>query len=414
MNTLQELICEIHNTPYKLVAAITGGGSEFVGELLKYGGGSSTLLDATIPYNQKAFDKYIKGKPDKYCSKEAAMDLAMASYQRAYELDPESQLIGLGVTCSLTKPREREGRENVAHIAFQTLDKTICYTIDKACWYGARTREQQENCVSDTIMYLLGLTMLELDGGKKSIRPGQSVEGLQAALNAFEDKLKDRFPYIFRNMEVASSSIGHEAIQKLFRTRNEQFAVVRPIDKKVFVNPDSHFRPKYVFSGSFNPFHSTHDGIVSKVCEIENLDHCFLEICVQNVDKPFLNFYSLEKRIESIAKAQVSNALIGDVILSSSPTFMEKARDFYNTTFIVGWDTLKRICDPKYANLDEVFKTFDEQKTRFIVFHRIINGVSSAVEGTDGLDPRILKYIQIIPPEALPPTDVSSSSIRNS
>jgi nicotinic acid mononucleotide adenylyltransferase len=179
---------------------------------------------------------------------------------------------------------------------------------------------------------------------------------------------------------------------------------------------------KYIFPGSFNPIHSTHQDIAVKAREIignrtNPLDSqtplIDFEICINNVDKPLSNYYTIASRLKTFELVKKSNPVIGDVYFTSLPTFMDKANYFYNTTFIVGWDTFKRICDPKYADLDEVSDTFEKQNTRFIVFHRIINGVSSADEGTEGLDPRIVKFAEFVSPESLPPTDVSSSSIRS-
>ncbi len=461
MNFAKKLISEIHDTPYQVVAAITGGGCEFIGDILKYGGGSSTLLEATVPYNQKAFDKYVNGKPDKYCSYEAAMELAMASYQRACKLDPSDGgefLIGIGVTCSLNKPDERLDRENVAYIAFQTYEKTICYKIQKENMYAPNlltTRENQEKCVSDTILYLLGLEVSELASGtKKKLLPGKTLDPLSLALQKFQEEHQKTYPKIYE-LEILGSKndpsdgsnllhgliLGnssavvvnraeyrfepHDMVNRL-PTSNPRCEILshkawrpsvnRGRSRQVEHLPDwSKTSPKYIFPGSFNPLHSTHKDMAVKVYEmIRNQNQpCLInfEICVNNVDKPPINYYALKNRLHSLF--ELRNDAIGDVYLTSLPTFMDKANYFYNATFIVGWDTLKRICDPKYANLDEVFDTFEKQQTKFIVFHRIINGVSSADEGTEGLDPRILKFVQFVSPESLPPNDVSSSSIRS-
>jgi hypothetical protein len=93
---------------------------------------------------------------------------------------------------------------------------------------------------------------------------------------------------------------------------------------------------------------------------------------------------------------------------------MQKAEYFYGATFVVGWDTFKRISDPKYGKIDEVVATLVRQNAKFIVFHRIMDGRASHEEGLDGIDPRFLKMAQIIPPDILPPVDMSSSKIRRS
>src|SRR5436190_2249667 len=99
---MENLVSKIHATPKLAVLAITGGGSQAISELLRYGNGSKTLLEAVIPYDQKAFDTFVRGTPDKYCSPEAACDLAVAAFLRAYSYRPEDadNLIGVGATSS--------------------------------------------------------------------------------------------------------------------------------------------------------------------------------------------------------------------------------------------------------------------------------------------------------------------------
>src|SRR5262245_28880726 len=97
-----EFIQEIHNTETLAVLAVTGGGSEAIGELLRHGNGSKTLLEAVVPYDQKAFETFLGGKPDKFCSELAARQLALAAYNRARFLT-DKPVIGVGATCSLVK-----------------------------------------------------------------------------------------------------------------------------------------------------------------------------------------------------------------------------------------------------------------------------------------------------------------------
>lgn len=58
------------------------GGSEIIGELLRHGQGSNTILEAVVPYCQSAYEEFIGGPPDKFVSEEAACQLAMAAFQK--------------------------------------------------------------------------------------------------------------------------------------------------------------------------------------------------------------------------------------------------------------------------------------------------------------------------------------------
>jgi hypothetical protein len=138
---MKKALCEkIHKTATKAVIVIAGGGSEAIGELLRHGNGSNTLLDAQVPYSQTAFEQFIGGKPDKFVSEDAACSLAMSALLRARKLYTPSQedkenpwfgLVGLGATASLAKENERAGRQHKLFVATQTNFVTKCteYTL---------------------------------------------------------------------------------------------------------------------------------------------------------------------------------------------------------------------------------------------------------------------------------------------
>ena len=108
--TFERLVQQIHEKPHRGVIAITGGGTEALGELLRRGNGSKTLLEAVVPYDTAAFDRFLGGAPDKYCTQTAACQLAMAAYLRAKSFPGDYPRFGVGATCSLAKEKERQGR----------------------------------------------------------------------------------------------------------------------------------------------------------------------------------------------------------------------------------------------------------------------------------------------------------------
>ena len=101
--------------------SMTGGGTSFIGEYLGFGGASSTLVGAEVPYHPSKVDEFLGNKPfDKYCSRGTARQMAAKSYfiAKGSEMNrEESNPIGIGVTCSLTTGKgERVGRENKAFV----------------------------------------------------------------------------------------------------------------------------------------------------------------------------------------------------------------------------------------------------------------------------------------------------------
>lgn len=364
---MKELIHKIHASPFSTALAITGGGTEAISELLRYGGGSTTILEAIIPYNQKAFDNFVRGKPDKYCSPGAARDLAMAAFQRAVEFANTSEnIIGVGASCSLVKDvTERAGREHHVYIATQTEYETVSYTLSL---HGHEyNREQEEKLAATAIVEALGVACkinCELTPESKAVASPQ-----------------------LRNLILGEQKVLTLGLES-----------TPPYNKKI------------IFPGAFNPLHEQHANMAAKVAELFN-QKVDLELCVRNVDKPALNYLEIEARIAQL-KEYTNSGWLKDLHLTSTPTFAEKALAFPFAKFLVGWDTFRRINDPKYGDLEKVIKIFQSQGTHFLVFHRIMNGKSSAEENIDHIHPKLLEITTIFPKETLPPVEISSTEIR--
>jgi len=389
----RDLVLMIHGTPHKAVLALTGGGAEVIGELLRYGQGSDTVLEAIVPYDQKSFDYFVKGTPDKYCSPGAARDLAMAAYQKAIRyagLEHAETLVGIGASCSLAKDNERAGREHHAYISVQTHDFTRTYEIDLTG--RGHNRVEEETLVARVLIGVLAFASGlrdDLPFGGKAV---SSSRGIRCLWSIFEDS------YVTEVMTPGTP--------EMFKLLTGQ---LKSLTLGIAVGMDQPAN-RVIFAGSFHPLHPAHANIAAKVFEITGKP-VDLEVCVHNVDKPAFNYTNLRERIAHL-DVQKANSWCGDVHFTSLATFMQKAEYFPGATFVVGWDTFKRISDPKYGKIDEVLATLIRQNSKFFVFHRIMEGKASHEEGLDGIDPRFLNMSQIIPPNVLPPVDMSSSKIR--
>ena len=360
---MQNLLNDILSSNKKIAIAITGGGTEIIGELLRHGGASNTIVEAVVPYAQSSFDNYTKGKPDKYCSLDAARDLAMAAFNRLvkFNVGNQSQLIGLGATSSLAKNNERAGREHHAFVAVQTEEFTRVYDIDLSI---SRTREEEESYVAYQILTILAT----------------ACESAEKYNGKYEETIGDK-----NFLEIVTGK--SKAINLL--------------------NKNENLENRIIFSGSFNPMHEQHINIAKFVSDLKN-QKIDLEICVHNVDKPSLNYHSFNERKKSIL--QNCDEWTGDIFFTALPTFLEKSCYFKNATFIVGWDTFIRILDPKYADLNKVYEAFKENNSRFLVFHRITDGINSN-SLTCNFPKEIMERTEII--DSLPASDLSSRFLRN-
>jgi hypothetical protein len=134
-------------------------------------------------------------------------------------------------------------------------------------------------------------------------------------------------------------------------------AAADPIDRllageldRVTVQPDGQImlsapRPVVLFPGSFNPMHEGHV-LLARVAEELRQQPVTFEISVTNVDKPPLAGETVRRRVAQFAWKW-------PVELTRAPTFVEKARLFPGTTFVVGEDTAERLFGPKYYGDDE-------------------------------------------------------------
>lgn len=399
MENLRDLVLNIHATPHKAVLAITGGGAEAIGELLRHGQGSNTLLEAVVPYDQNAFDRFVRGKPDKYCSRGAANDLAMAAYQRGLSLiepplpvahtsNPEFEklksdktmealrdrtikvdlpppVIGVGVTCSLAKDNERVGRQHHAYVALQDDDST--YTFEVQLDDQQRTRNEQEALVARAVIQALATHC----GVKTPIV--NCINGESIGLST---------EYI----EVVK---GQRDVAPSFYDR----------------------RNRVIFPGAFNPFHDQHERIAEVVSQITGY-RVDLEVCIRNVDKPALSYATIMDRRDRLLGVMDKKQWAGKLIFTSTPTFAEKAAAFPESTFVVGWDTYARICDPKYGSVEEAVNLFKRHKVKFIVFDRIVGGMSCRQIYYTRIHPELLAISNVLDHEVLPPVEMASSSIR--
>lgn len=394
-----ELIFQIHKSPCKVVLAITGGGAEIIGELLRHGSGSATVLDAVVPYSTDAMDYFLGRKPEKYCSEKTARLMAMVAYQRALTLskgDVESRkLIGIGATCKLKAVNEREGRKHEVHVAIQASCKTGVCTLELT---ADRTREEEEKIAALLIFNILArhccvpeVDLLDRTDEEGEGRKEFDIEKITEKYESVPEPAGDLLKQKKSSQDSPYETPGMVRINLKERTSR---------------NSDESEKIRLVFPGSFDPCHINHI-LMAKTASEKLGQPVHFEISLTNVDKPPIDYISLNQRLDSLRNYK-DEAFIGGICLTNAPLFLQKADIFPDSTFIIGADTFNRLFDAKYyggtVNMPAILNHFKEKNIRFMVFRR------KSVELH--ISPEILEFCEIIPLDEYKDEGISSTEIR--
>ena len=322
----QQLIAGLHASGRKAALAITGGGSGAVAELLRVPGGSRLLIEAQIPYDAQALATFLGFAPAQASSADTAIAMARTARARAASLAPADSdggtelvgrdLVGLGATAALVSDRPRKG-EHRFHIAFANAAGIAHCTCVMA--KGRRDRAAEEDLVSRAIVLWLARAC------------GVAAPSPRSLFDADEHYAETVLPPV---------DAPADRIDQLLAGAVDR-VTVQPDGQMMLSAP----QPVVLFPGSFNPMHEGHVSLAQAAEELRQQPVAF-ELSVTNVDKPPLAGETVRQRLAQFAwRAPVE--------LTRAPTFVEKARLFPGTTFVVGADTAERLFGPKYYGGDE-------------------------------------------------------------
>ncbi len=153
-----------------------------------------------------------------------------------------------------------------------------------------------------------------------------------------------------------------------------------------------------MLSGSFNPVHYGHFDLLKTAGILTGL-RGFFELSRINVDKP-----PIEKN-ESLCRAADIHDI--PVALTNAPRFVQKAKLFPHTTFVLGVDTAVRLID---NTQDKEWKRFRTSKTQFLVAGRQQGTLFKTLESLNV--PTNLNTLFKPIPESVFREDISSSALR--
>ncbi|MDP2218257.1 MAG: hypothetical protein Q8J68_13340 [Methanolobus sp.] len=383
------IVKQIHASPYMILLSITGGGTGAIGEMLRHGNGSATMIEAIVPYHENALRDFIGKEPERYCSEETAREMAMAAFKRALEMAHSEKgfrpdyLIGIGATCKLAKEGERETREHEIHIASQSISGTSTTSLTLL---QDRSREEEEELASTflihTIARLCGAGPISLDA--ISMTEQQVMEKKEAAVNQDIGEL-------LLSILLKEDSYGKKCITIAHSQKTVPAA------------------SGIIFSGSFNPCHKNHAAIAKIAYERYGSPVTF-EISLANVDKPPTDFISLENRINSL-KTYENEGFFGNICLTNAPLFADKVLLFPDSRFLIGSDTMNRIFNEKYYREGEnrvtLIEHFKRHNVSFLIFHR-----QDVELGELGIDKDVMEICEIMPHDTYMDDGTSSTRLR--
>ena len=385
-----QLISALHGSGRKAALAITGGGSGAIGELLRVPGGSRLLIEAQVPYDERALAAFLGFAPAQASSADTAIAMARTARARAATLMPSTgdgvgpDLVGLGATAALVSDRPRRG-EHRFHIAFANAagpNSTVAHCTGVLA-KGRRDRAAEEDLVSHAIVLWLARAC------------GVAAPSPRSLLD--EDE---------HYAETVSAETGvapEDAIDQLLAGELDR-VTVQPDGQMMLSAP----QPFVLFPGSFNPMHEGHV-LLARVAEQLRQQPLAFEISVTNVDKPPLAGETVRHRVAQFAWKW-------PVELTRAPTFLEKSRFFPGTTFVVGADTSERLFEPKYYGGDEArmhlaLEEIANSGASFLVAVRV--DAAGCVRALNEI-PVPRRYAELFTeiPEHLFRLDTSSSEIR--
>lgn len=361
---------------WKFVISVSGGGQEIIGDLTKYGKMSGTLLEAIVPYEPVSFYRLIGGKTDQIVSPAAARAAAMACYKRAKEYAPSySNVFGFASTGAVVKVGgEREGRKHNVCMCIQNEEQTCGINIT----YGlGRERVEEEKLTAACI--------------REALRWGCHRFGDIERKLSRDDELK------------VESYIAPQPMRD----------VVQGVTAK---HPDEGSRA--IFSSSCNPLHAAHLNIITDASKRlgRPID---IELCVQNADKPPLDYRTIMERVTAIAKQTEGNSSVGKIFLTNKPMFIDKAELFPGATFVMGTDTFDRIIDHKYYHggsrqIYSGFQRFENLDCKLLVYPRKGYESSSSHQSWYDTAKYDLEIMTLISPfDGYEVSDISSTAIRS-
>ena len=403
------------NTHARISLNVAGGCATAVQWLLAVPRASNTVLDAKVLYSRESVAEALAaaaGAPgvveratrSSSCSRDTAKDLAKAAYRNAIEVHyarrktttttnddvaSAKRVLGVGATCAFVSNRPKKGEHRCFVSVWSKFGVTTRkVTLDKE---SGRSREEEDRVASECLVravvgdnerWTMGEeeeeealgrfsgTDEEKSASWKEFREDaltfkdDELEFLEYAAPWFEmsnDKKKKKKSLLERWLDV-----GKESRSSSNSSSNSEDESRYMLERSVYSMHKGKLETigcsaaNVVLSGSFNPVHEGHQGMLEaavthlrekrnrekKACEEERTLSAIpaFELSISNADKGQLDTNVVVQRAKQFDSDE-KNRL---VLTRNAPLFTQKAKLLPNTVFVVGYDTAVRLVDPKY------------------------------------------------------------------
>ena len=404
------------NTHARISLNVAGGCATAVQWLLAVPRASNTVLDAKVLYSRESVAEalaapgVVERATHSLCSRDTAKDLAKAAYRNAIEVHyarrktttrrrkeenenddddvaSAKRVLGVGATCAFVSNRPKKGEHRCFVSVWSKFGVTTRkVTLDKE---SGRSREEEDRVASECLVravvgdnerWMMGEEEEEEEeeealgrfSGTDEEKSASWKEFREDALTFKDDKLEfleyaapwfemsndkkkkksllERWLDVGKESRSSSNSSSNSEDESRYMPERSVYSMHKGKLETIGCSAAN-----VVLSGSFNPIHEGHQGMLEaavthlrekKACEEERTLSVIpaFELSISNADKGQLDTNVVVQR----AKQFDSDGKNRLVLTRNAPLFTQKAKLLPNTVFVVGYDTAVRLVDPKY------------------------------------------------------------------
>jgi len=328
----------------RIYVVATGAGAGLQKLLWDVPGISKVLAGAEFPYAADATDRFLGFVPERYCSIETAIALAMEAYYRAFQLQ-RAGAIGLGLSASVASAAEHRGDHRIFAATVSDDDcRLYAVRLSKGSGPDARARDGD-------ICDRLGLAALLHAAGQ-----AEEPSPISGMIEFHSERCADR---------ALSVLLEHPLFTRAAKRRPA------PANGNGLT----------LFPGAFNPPHDAHYWMARE-------HSATFHVTIDPPHKPPLGVAEIIQRAKLLEGYD-------RIFTRDDPLYIDKARRFPGARILLGADALVRLLDPAWGQeIEPMVQEFRSLGIRFLVADREMNGellTLDSVEAPRDICQRILR-----------------------